>query len=144
MSLRRRSILHAGLGFGLAGAGFIGASGIRPARAAGDGPAVSADLIAAAKKEGQINVITPAARLGELGCHDGPFQQLYGVKLDDANPDGSSAEELQAIRSLKSQARAPDVVDVGPSFALPGAKEKLFQPYKVATWNEIPDDVKGP
>jgi putative spermidine/putrescine transport system substrate-binding protein len=72
------------------------------------------------------------------------FQQLYGVKLDSANPDGSSAEELQAIRSLKSQGRAPDVVDVGPAFALTGAKEKLFQPYKVATWGDIPADTKDP
>ena len=64
------------------------------------------------------------------------------MKLDDANPDGSSAEELQAIRSLKSQARAPDVVDVGPSFAAIGAKEKLFAPYKVKQWDQIPADVK--
>jgi putative spermidine/putrescine transport system substrate-binding protein len=103
---------------------------------------VPADLVAAAKKEGQINVITLPRDWANWGVTMDRFQQLYGVKLEDANPDGSSAEELQAIRSLKSQARAPDVVDVGPSFALQGVKEKLFAPYKVQTWNDIPDDVK--
>ena len=46
------------------------------------------------------------------------------------------------MRSLKGQARAPDAVDVGPSFAVQGAQESLFAPYKVATWNDIPADMK--
>ncbi|HEX3350022.1 MAG TPA: extracellular solute-binding protein [Acetobacteraceae bacterium] len=113
------------------------------AHAAGKpGPDVPATLVAAAKKEGQINVITLPRDWANWGTTMDRFQELYGVKLDDANPDGSSAEELQAIRSLKSQSRAPDVVDVGPSFALAGVKEKLFAPYKVKYWNEIPSDVK--
>ena len=137
----RRSVLKASLG--LAGAGLTGMSGLRAAFAA-DGPNAPADLIDAAKKEGQINVITLPRDWANWGVTMDRFQQLYGVKLEDANPDGSSAEELQAIRSLKSQSRAPDVVDVGPSFASIGVKEKLFAPYKVLTWSEIPDDVKHP
>jgi putative spermidine/putrescine transport system substrate-binding protein len=104
----------------------------------------SAALQAAAKKEGQLNVITLPRDWANYGQIMDDFTKLYGIKIDDANPDGSSAEELQAIKSLKSQSRAPDVVDLGPAFALSGTADKLLQPYKVATWNEIPADVKSP
>ena len=134
--LDRRRVLLGGVG----SAGLLALG----ARAAAPGPKVPAGLAEAAKTEGQINVIALPRDWANWGVSMDRFQELYGVKLDDANPDGSSAEELQAIRSLKSQARAPDVVDVGPAFALVGVKEKLFQPYKVATWNDIPDDVKHP
>ena len=102
-----------------------------------------AELTNGAKTEGRLNVITIQRDWANYGVIMDRFEALYGVKIEDANPDGSSAEELQAIRSLKSQARAPDVVDVGPAFALTGAREKLFQPYKVATWSEIPDNLKS-
>jgi putative spermidine/putrescine transport system substrate-binding protein len=132
-AIDRRFVLKAGVGV---------ASLALTGRAWAEGPDVSADLVAAAKKEGQINVITLPRDWANWGVTMDRFQALYGVKLDDANPDGSSAEELQAIRSLKSQDRAPDVVDVGPSFAAIGTKEKLFAPYKVKTWDQIPADVK--
>ena len=135
MALDRRFLLQAGVA-----AVAFGSSG----RAWAEGPDVPAALMTGAKKEGQINVITLPRDWANWGTTMDRFQALYGVKLDDANPDGSSAEELQAIRSLKSQDRAPDVVDVGPSFALIGTKEKLFAPYKVATWDSIPADVKDP
>jgi putative spermidine/putrescine transport system substrate-binding protein len=138
MSLNRRGVLKAGVG--LAGASMAGMP--RGWAAGAPGPNAPAALMEAAKKEGQINVITLPRDWANWGTTMDRFQDLYGVKLDDANPDGSSAEELQAIRSLKSQSRAPDVVDVGPSFAVAGTKEKLFAPYKVSTWSEIPDDVK--
>jgi putative spermidine/putrescine transport system substrate-binding protein len=139
MSFDRRSVLRTGLG--LAGAGLLG--GLPNGRAAWAAEAaLPADLIAAAKKEGQLNVITLPRDWADYGELMDTFASRYGIKIDDANPDGTSAEELQAIRSLKTQSRAPDAVDVGPSFAITGAKEKLFQPHKVATWSEIPDDVK--
>jgi len=126
-------------------AGAVSLFGRGPAFAAGmPGPAIDPALIAAAQKEGQINVITLPRDWANWGVTMDRFQELYGLKLDDANPDGSSAEELQAIRSLKSQQRAPDVVDVGPAFAVQGTKEKLFAPYKVVEWKDIPDDVKHP
>nr|WP_246731703.1 extracellular solute-binding protein [Methylocapsa sp. S129] len=103
-----------------------------------------AALVDAAKKEGKLNVITLPRDWADYGELMDTFSSRYGIAIDDANPDGTSAEELQAIRSLKTQSRAPDSVDVGPSFAVTGAAEKLFQNYKVATWNEIPDDLKDP
>ena len=138
---RRGAVLG---GLGLAGSLALTRSFAPGARAADNpGPAVPAALTAGAKGEGRLNVITIQRDWANYGVIMDRFQQLYGIQIEDANPDGSSAEELQAIRSLKSQARAPDVVDVGPAFALTGAREKLFQPYKVATWGEIPDDVKS-
>jgi putative spermidine/putrescine transport system substrate-binding protein len=139
MSFDRRFMLKSSLA--VAGTSLFGtAMSIRPAFAAG--PNVPAALIAAAKKEGQINLIAMPRDWANWGASMDRFQELYGSKIDSANPDGSSAEELQAIRSLKSQQRAPDVVDVGPAFAVQGTKDKLFAPYKVATWNEIPADTK--
>ena len=132
---RRRTLLG---GVGLAGSFALGA------RAASPGPNLPAGLLDAARKEGQVNVIALPRDWANWGATMDRFQELYSVKLDDANPDGTSAEELQAIRSFKSQSRAPDVVDVGPSFAVAGTTEKLYQPYKVATWNDIPDGVKHP
>ena len=137
MSFDRRSVLRAGLG--LAGAGLLG----RYAAAAAEAQ-LPADLIAAAKAEGALNVITLPRDWANYGELMDTFAARYGIKIDDANPDGTSAEELQAIRSLKHQSRAPDTVDVGPSAALDAIKEKLFQPYKVATWSEIPDELKEP
>ncbi len=145
MSFNRRSVMATGMAAGAfslfgRGPGFAG----QAFAATAPGPKLPANLIAAAKKEGQINVITLPRDWANWGVTMDRFQALYGVKLDDANPDGSSAEELQAIRSLKSQKRAPDVLDLGPAFAVSGTKEKLLAPYKVLTWNEIPDAVKHP
>jgi putative spermidine/putrescine transport system substrate-binding protein len=119
---------------GLAGVGGLGFAG----------RALAAPMEAAVKKEGQLNVITLPRDWANWGQIMDTFAAMYGVKIDDANPDGSSAEELAAIRSLKSQKRAPDAVDVGPAFAVEGVKSKLFAPYKVATWADIPADLKDP
>src|SRR5918911_2884894 len=88
-------------------------------------------LIAAAKKEGQLNVIALPHDWANYGEIISTFKRKYGLKMDEANPNGSSSQENQAIRSLKGNSRAPDVVDVGPSFAIAGANEGLYKPYKV-------------
>ncbi|GIG58200.1 ABC transporter substrate-binding protein [Longispora fulva] len=99
-------------------------------------------LIAAAKKEGQLNVITLPHDWANYGEILKAFSDKYGIKLDEANPDGSSSDEINAVKSLKGQDRAPDVLDLGSAFALSGAKEDLFAPYKVAKWDEIPANQK--
>jgi putative spermidine/putrescine transport system substrate-binding protein len=101
-------------------------------------------LIAAAKKEGTLNAIALPRDWANYGALMDTFTQKYGIKVNDANPDGSSAQEMQAIRSLKGQDRAPDAVDVGPSFTAAGVQKKLFTPYKVATWDTIPHNMKSP
>ncbi len=64
------------------------------------------------------------------------FTDKYGIKINSANPDGSSQDEINAVKQLGNQDRAPDVLDVGQSFA--NGNTALFAPYKVATWDYIP------
>ena len=101
-----------------------------------------ADLIAAAKKEGKLNTIALPPDWANYGEIMAAFQKKYGIKITNANPNGSSAEENQAIVSLKGQKRAPDVVDVGPAFAIQGAKDGIYAPYKVSTWATVPASMK--
>jgi putative spermidine/putrescine transport system substrate-binding protein len=72
------------------------------------------------------------------------FTAKYGIKITDANPDGSSQDELDAISKQKGTSGAPDVVDVGGSFASTGDSQGLWAPYKVTTWNDIPAAGKAP
>jgi putative spermidine/putrescine transport system substrate-binding protein len=99
-------------------------------------------LIAAAEKEGQLNVITLPSNWANYGTIMSDFSKLYHIHITDANPEGSSGQEITAVEQLKGQSRAPDVVDVGPSFAVEGAKLGLWAPYQVATWSKIPANAK--
>lgn len=99
-------------------------------------------LVAAAKKEGQLNVITLPANWANYGTQMKEFTQMYGIKIHDAIPSGSSAQEIQAIETGRGSSTAPDVVDVGQSFALQDAA--LFAPYQVTTWSMIPAANKDP
>ena len=100
-------------------------------------------LIKAAKKEGTLNVIALPTNWANYGAQLNTFHKLYGIKIHSDNPSGSSAQEIQAIKSLKGRSSAPDVVDVGGPFASAGASQGLFAPYKVATWASIPKNQKA-
>jgi putative spermidine/putrescine transport system substrate-binding protein len=100
-------------------------------------------LVAEAKKEGQLNVITLPSKWANYGTIMADFKKEYGINITDANPEGSSAQELQAVKQLKGQKSAPDVVDVGGSFAVEGQQEGLWAPYEVQTWNDIPASAKA-
>lgn len=108
------------------------------------GPTMPANLVAAAKKGGQLNTIALPPDWANYGEIMARFQSLYGITITNASPDASSAEELQALRSLKGQTRAPDAVDVGPAFAISGAAEGLFVAYKPKTWASVPASAKDP
>ena len=101
-------------------------------------------LVAAAKAEGTLNTITLPANWANYGNIITAFQNKYGINVTDANPDGSSQDELNAVTQLKGQDRAPDVLDLGQSFAIGAAKQGLLAPYKVANWAQVPDDAKAP
>jgi putative spermidine/putrescine transport system substrate-binding protein len=105
---------------------------------------ITGALIAAAKKERQLNVITLPRTWADYGEIMDTFHARYGLIIHDAIPDGSSAQEVQAIKNLKSLKRAPDVVDVSPAWAAKGKAQGLYVPYKVATWNTIPGSMKDP
>ena len=100
-------------------------------------------LIAAAKKEGQLNVITLPANWANYGAIMKDFTAKYGIKINDANPDGSSQDEINAMQQLKGQSRAPDVLDMGTAFAIKADQEGLLAPYKVASWSGIPAAEKS-
>ena len=99
-------------------------------------------LVKAAKAEGHLNVIADPLDWANYGEIIKTFENKYGIKITDENPDGTSQDELNAIKSLGTQSRAPDAVDVGQAYALAGAQAGLFAPYKVATWNDIPTNNK--
>jgi putative spermidine/putrescine transport system substrate-binding protein len=101
-------------------------------------------LVAAAEKEGQLNVITLPSNWANYGTIMSDFSAKYHIHITDANPEGSSGQEITAVEQLKGQSRAPDVVDVGPSFAVEGANDHLWAPYEVATWSNIPANAKDP
>src|SRR5918911_1850856 len=100
------------------------------------------ELIRRAKKEGHVNLIALPPDWANYGEILKTFKRKYGIPYTDDNPDGSSAQENQAIRSLKGDKRAPDAVDVGPSFAIAGASEGLYAKYKVRTFKTIPRGMK--
>ena len=99
-------------------------------------------LVAAAKKEGTLNVIALPKTWANYGALMDAFTAKYGIKINDANPDGSSQDELNAIKQLAGKNSAPDVVDVGQAAAASGAAAGQFAPYKVATWSQIADAQK--
>jgi putative spermidine/putrescine transport system substrate-binding protein len=100
-------------------------------------------LIKAAKAEGELNVITLPANWANYGNIMKDFTAKYGIKINDANPDGSSQDEINAMEQLKGQSRAPDVLDMGTAFAIQADQKGLLAPYKVATWGNIPADSKA-
>jgi putative spermidine/putrescine transport system substrate-binding protein len=100
-------------------------------------------LVAAAEKEGQLNVITLPSNWANYGAIMSAFSAKYHIHITDANPDGSSQDELNAVNQLKGQSRAPDVLDVGTAFAIKGDQEGILAPYQVATWSDIPSDAKA-
>lgn len=102
-----------------------------------------AALVAAAKAEGTINVITlPLQGWANYGVIMKDFTKKYGIKINDENPNGSSQDEITAVMNDKGRASAPDVLDMGTSYAVENAK--LLAPYKVQTWNDIPVGTKSP
>ncbi|MGL4766574.1 MAG: ABC transporter substrate-binding protein [Formosimonas sp.] len=109
-------------------------------------PASLQPLVAAAQKEGELTVIALAHDWVNYGEIIATFSKKYGIKVNELNPDGSSGEELEAIRANKDNKgpQAPDVIDVGLSFGPQAKKDGLLQPYKVSTWDTIPAELKDP
>jgi len=100
------------------------------------------ELIAEAKKEGHINTIALPPDWANYGEIMSTFTKKYSLGITNDNPDGSSAQENQAIVSLKGDSRAPDVVDVGPSFAVAGAAAGLYGKYYPSQFSTIPRAMK--
>jgi putative spermidine/putrescine transport system substrate-binding protein len=100
------------------------------------------ELVAEAKKEGKLNTIALPPDWANYGEIMSTFQKKYGIGITNDNPDGSSAQENEAVRSLKGDKRAPDVVDDGPAFAISGTAEGLFAKYFNRNFLTIPRAMK--
>ncbi len=102
-----------------------------------------ADLEAAAKAEGQLNVIALPRTWANYGEILDLFAQRYPeITINEQSPDVSSAEEIQAATANEGLDTAPDVFDLGLTVALQNTDK--FAPYKVETFDDIPDALKEP
>jgi putative spermidine/putrescine transport system substrate-binding protein len=100
------------------------------------------DLVKAAQDEGQLNVIALPPDWANYGNIISAFEDKYDIKVQSDQPDAASQDEINAATQLKGTDRAPDVFDLGQSVAL--ANTDLFAPYKVATFDDVPDEFKDP
>ena len=99
-------------------------------------------LVAAAKKEGTLNVIALPPTWANYGTIISTFEKQYGITVNSALPDGTSQQEVNAVKTENGTAKAPDVLDIGLAVAL--ANTSLFAPYQVSTWSNIPAAQKDP
>ena len=99
-------------------------------------------LIAAAKKEGHLNVIALPRDWANYGEILDTFGKKYGIGITSDNPNGSSSDENQAIVSLKGDPRAPDAVDVNATFAVAGTIAGLYAPYFNSNYATVPRAMK--
>jgi putative spermidine/putrescine transport system substrate-binding protein len=98
-------------------------------------------LVKAAKAEGTLNVIALPPTWANYSTIISTFEKEYGIKINSALPDGTSQQEVDAVKTENGTAKAPDVVDVGMAVAL--ANTNLFAPYEVSTWSSIPTAQKA-
>jgi len=157
-NFHRRARIGAGIALFTAAALSLTActTGAETPAAAGEGDAVDAaaatsvddfgsfaDLEAAAKAEGQLNVIALPRDWANYGEIIDLFTEKYPeITVNEASPDVSSAEEIQAAKTNEGLDTAPDVFDLGLTVALQNTD--VFAPYQVQTWDEIPDELKEP
>lgn len=99
-------------------------------------------LVQAAKSEGELNIIALPPDWANYGAIIKAFSDKYGIKVNPAQPDASSQEEINAAQQQKGRSSAPDVFDLGQAVAL--ANTAMFAPYKVATFDSIPEELKEP
>ena len=100
-----------------------------------------ADLEAAAKAEGALNVIALPRDWANYGEIIDLFKETYPeITVNEASPDASSAEEIEAAKTNAGLDTAPDVFDLGLAVTL--ANTDQFAPYKVQTWDDVPDALK--
>lgn len=102
-------------------------------------------LIEAAKVEAEISTIAIPDTWANYKEMKQAFLAKYPfLKHNDLNPDGSSSDEVQAIRANAGTPgpQAPDVIDVGFPWGEKAKAEGLLQPYKVAGWDDILPTIK--
>jgi putative spermidine/putrescine transport system substrate-binding protein len=98
-------------------------------------------LVEAAKAEGALNVIALPPDWANYKEIIDTFSTKYGIKVNSAQPDANSQDEISAANQQKGKSTAPDVFDLGQAIAL--ASTAMFAPYTVSTFDDIPAQFKG-
>lgn len=103
-----------------------------------------ADLISAAKAEGTLTTIALPRDWCNYAEVIDTFKAKYGIEVNELNPEAGSGDQVDAIKINKDNKdqQTPDVIDVGLAFAVSAKEEALIQPYKVSTWDSIPNEAK--
>ncbi|CAM5727792.1 ABC transporter substrate-binding protein [Streptomyces badius] len=101
-------------------------------------------LVAAAEKEGKLNVYALAPDWANYGEMIAAFEKKYAIEVNNEDPGGSSQGALNAAAKRKGQERAVDALDLGTSYMQEAKKQGLLAPYKVKGWGDIPDAQKQP
>ena len=103
-----------------------------------------ADLVAAAQAEGMLSTIALPHDWCNYGEVIANFETKYDIHINELNPGASAGDEIEAIKSNKENPGpgAPDVIDLPFTFGASSKAEGLIQPYKVSTWDTIPDNAK--
>ncbi|PWB49582.1 MAG: iron ABC transporter substrate-binding protein [Anaerolineales bacterium] len=106
---------------------------------------VPQDLVDACKKEGGMTIIATPPDWANYGEIFADFQTTTGVKINSLDPNAGSADELAAIEANKNNKgpQAPDIVDVGYAYGATGMASGYYMPYRVTTWDKIPDTLLG-
>ena len=105
------------------------------------------DLIAGARAEGRLTTIALPHDWCGYGAVIERFKEMYPfLEINELNPDAGSADELEAVRANRGNTgpQAPDVLDIGLAFGPAAQAEGLLAPYRVSTWDSIPDEAKDP
>jgi putative spermidine/putrescine transport system substrate-binding protein len=103
------------------------------------------ELYEAAKAEGMLTTIALPLDWCNYGAMYEGFKAKYpGIEVNELDPGAGSGEEIEAINANKDNPgpQAPDVIDVGLAFGPTAKADGLIQPYKVATWDDIPAAAK--
>ena len=71
------------------------------------------------------------------------FRDKYpDVENPVADPNASSADEMEAVETLAGQDDMPDSVDVSPAIAQQMVDKGLFEPYTLTVDSEVPEGLK--
>lgn len=102
-------------------------------------------LVEAAKAEGALSTIALPDDWANYGQMKKDFFAKYDfLEYNDLAPDAGSGDEIEAIKSNAGNTgpQNPDTIDVGFIWGKTSKEANLLQPYKVATWDTIPDALK--
>lgn len=98
-------------------------------------------LAEVARKEGTLTIVGLPREWVNFGEVIETFSDRYGVRVQELEPEANSAREIQVALRAKGEDRpAPDVFDLSLEVAV--AHRQRFAPYRVQTWQDIPDHMK--